>query len=342
MWCACDMFDFIGSGALNLDLIYEIDDISTLKRYGLEFVPGHETIGSRGELSMVLSVLAGEARLVSKCGGGSAANTTVCLASLGHKTAFVGVAGDDAEGEQILTSMCDVDVSGVKKAGSSGVCIVVIDKTLKDRAMCVFPPQIDENVWNTLNLPPSKCIHFSSLALNNAPDIQLKLLVSTSKESVFSFDPGEVYGSKGLDFISGILNQTDILFLTESELKMLFGAGSEQTGHLVSRLFKFLRQNKVLLGKTSSSSLHRTMPPVLVLKQGKSGVKVFSGPDFKDSFHISAIEVKDVVDTTGAGDAFDAGFLSGLSQGKTLSEASKDGVILAARSITSYGRGFLT
>lgn len=328
------MFDFTGSGALNLDLIYEIDDIKMLRKHGLEFVPGHETIGKREELSRVLSVLGGESRLVSKCGGGSAANTTTCLASMGHKTAFVGIAGDDEEGEQILASMRHVDLSGVAKSGKSGVCIIVIDKTLKDRAMCVFPPQIDETVWNLLRLPPSKCVHFSSLAIGNAPDIQLKLLSTASNEVVFSFDPGEVYGSKGLSFISELLGKTAILFLTESELKMFFGVDFGQNiESTTEHLFKMLGRSKKMLGEHSL--------PVLALKQGKNGVTIFYGQNFRKNFHVPAIAVHNVIDTTGAGDAFDAGFLSSLSQGKPLMEAAKDGVSLAARSITSYGRGFL-
>ncbi len=329
------MFDLTGFGALNLDIIYEIDEITALHRHGIYLTPGHETIGRRDELARLVSILNDEARLISKCGGGSAANTTVCLANLGFKTAFAGIAGMDADGDKILNSMHQVDLTKVVRNGKSGVCLVVIDKGLRDRAMCVFPPQTDAKTWDMLKIPDSKFLHFSSLALKNAPAIQMKLLSTTRSDFIFSFDPGEIYCSKGLDFFLELVKRADLLFLTEAELQMLYSSESSSTttDMMIMKVFNLLRRNGNYLGLNSF--------PILVLKQGKNGATIFYDSNFDKNFHVPALEVKDVVDTTGAGDAFDAGFLSGIFKGKSLKDAATDGIVIATKSISAFGRSWL-
>jgi ribokinase len=75
-------------------------------------------------------------------------------------------------------------------------------------------------------------------------------------------------------------------------------------------------------------------PSIVVCKKGRQGSHIFTG---EEDFEVPAIEVE-VVDNTGAGDVYNAGFLAGLFLGKSLEESAHFATKVAAKSVTGYGR----
>ena len=78
--------------------------------------------------------------------------------------------------------------------------------------------------------------------------------------------------------------------------------------------------------------------PTTVCKQGPKGASIYS-PEV--SVTIPAEKVLKIVDNTGAGDAFNAGFLHVMLQGAPAHECLRSGVRLAALSLSTFGRSWL-
>jgi sugar/nucleoside kinase (ribokinase family) len=83
-----------------------------------------------------------------------------------------------------------------------------------------------------------------------------------------------------------------------------------------------------------ADSLMEMGPSILVCKKGNKGSHVFSK---EKDFGVPAIPVE-VVDNTGAGDVYNAGFIAGQFLGKSLEESALFATKVAAKSVTGYGR----
>jgi len=309
--------EITGFGALNLDYVYQVDALSIVRHAGFDLYPGREISGSAEDAARLHELLGSEGRLLARSGGGSAANTICILAALGHEAAFMGSAGSDEAGDFILESMKQVDCSMVIRQGQSGQCIVIIEKETRDRAMFVVPgsavPEIPSDITN------ARMLHMSSLALEQGPQIQEELVSMLQPEQILSFDPGELYAQRGMQVLSSLFSRTNLLFITEEELKML---DPEVGGY---RVYQALNQDKGA--------------PVMAVKQGSRGAAAFvRGQDWFQP----AVKVSEVVDNTGAGDAFNAGFIHMLMKGRPVTECLKYAVELAAASLRDYGRNWLS
>lgn len=249
--------------------------------------------------------------------GGSAANTIVGLARLRLKTGYIGKVGNDSEGELLLKDFEqeNVDVKGVIKAeGRSGNALIFVDDE-GHRAILVDPGVNDTIRFDEINLnyvSQFKLIHLTSFICKNGLDsfLSQKKLVEKLNIKV-SFDPGMIYVERGLDDLKEILERTTLFMPNKMEIEMLFN--EEYT--------KAVRM-AVELGVE-----------IVVVKLGKEGCYIYDG---NDEIFVKANEVK-AIDTTGAGDAFNAGFIFGYLTGKDLEECGKLGNLVAGLNIQKVG-----
>jgi ribokinase len=332
------MIDFLGSGALNLDLVYGVDNLEDVRSAGFDLHPGHEISGDHKTAEALMDFLHGRGILMAKSGGGSSANTICALSRLGHRTGFIGTAGEDQAGNFILSSMKGVDSSLVKQVGRSAICIIIIEKMERDRAMFVashdrevkFPDSVIlKSVLNT------KVLHFSSLVRSRSIFIQEDLANVLKPEQILSFDPGELYAARGIDALAGILKRTDILFITKEEVKIMTGMAG-MAG--LEAVYPLLNKNRIDHNSLGLNLFKDTGGAVIVCKQGPKGATIYSSGV---SVTIPAEKVLKIVDNTGAGDAFNAGFLHAVLQGAPAHECLRSGVRLAAFSLSAFGRGWL-
>jgi sugar/nucleoside kinase (ribokinase family) len=308
------MRSIAGFGALNLDLIFEVDDLKTISSDKFRLEPGKEVFGSDKEFQSLLEKLNRLGTLKSKSGGGSAANTMVALARMGFSTRFIGKVGRDKEGDFLLESLKPVQTSLIRRGQRSGVCLVVLDRH-QDRFLFV-----QGNANNTLaigeidldQLKDISWIHLTSFIGDPPFEAQKALLDHLDSSVKVSMDPGEIYAKKGLDKIRPLIKRCHVLFLTEREVRMLTDLD----------LF------------AGAKSLLGIGPSVLVCKKGNQGSHVFTK---ESNYEVAAIEVE-VVDNTGAGDVYDAGFLAGFLLGKSLEESALFATMVASKSVTGYGR----
>jgi ribokinase len=308
------MESIAGFGALNLDLIFEVDDLKTISSDKFRLEPGKEFFGSDQEFQSLLEQLDRFGTLKSKSGGGSAANTMVALARMGFPTRFIGKVGNDKEGEFLLESLKSVQTSSIRRGQRSGVCLVVLDRH-QDRFLFVQGNANSTLAIGEIDLDGLKdisWIHLTSFIGDPPFEAQKALLNHLGSSVKVSMDPGEIYAKKGLDKIRPLIKRCHALFLTEREVRMLTDLN----------LFAGV---KSLLG---------IGPSVLVCKKGNQGSHVFTK---EGDFAVPAIEVE-VVDNTGAGDVYNAGFLAGLLLGKSLEESALFATVVASKSVTGYGR----
>lgn len=332
------MIDFLGSGALNLDLVYEVDNLEDVRSAGFDLYPGHEISGDHETAEALMDFLHSQGTLMAKSGGGSSANTICVLSRLGHRTGFIGVAGEDQAGNFILSSMKGVDFSLVKQVGRSAICIIIIEKMERDRTMFVAPhdrevefpdPAVLKSVLNT------RVLHFSSLVRSRGISIQKELANALKPEQVLSFDPGELYAARGIKALSGILKRTDILFITEEEVKIMTGMAGKAG---LEAIYPLLSENRTDHNPLGLNLFKDTEGAAIVCKQGPEGATIYS-PEV--SVTIPAGKVSRIVDNTGAGDAFNAGFLHVMLQGAPAHGCLRSGVQLAALSLSAFGRDWL-
>lgn len=249
-------------------------------------------------------------------GGGSAANTIVGLARLELRTGFVGKVASDTEGKFLLDGLREegVDVKGitVTKTGRSGKVMGYIDRN-GDRALYVDPGVNNQLEYADINLnyvSDSKLIHLSSFVAKKPLDAQ-KRLINQLPDVKICFDPGALYARKGFAAIKLIIQRSYAVLPNELEIKLLTGQDYKQ----------------------GAKTFLELGAEIVVVKLGKRGCYVTDG---KESHMIDAYTVE-VVDTTGAGDAFNAGFIYGLINRKELFECGKLGNFVASRCVSKMG-----
>jgi len=302
--------EVVGLGALNIDYLYQVERI----------LDDGETVIDEAKSSP----------------GGSAANTIYGLAKLGVNTGFTGMVGDDAGGKILLQDFqrAGVDISKikVKHKAKTGSVLCLSDK-LGRRSLYVMPGANSLLTIDDLDLDyvnQAKMLHISSFADDKQFQLLLELIDRLDSSTKLSFAPGALSAIKGLKALTPILSRTYVLFINQSEIRQLTGkeiiAGAEicrkQGCHIVV----------VTLGKGMTLELgegvsRRTVNAVGYIRDAKNEHIVES----------NRRNIVSEVDTTGAGDAFAAGFLYGLLKGKGLEECGYLGNIVSRFSISKIG-----
>jgi ribokinase len=250
--------------------------------------------------------------------GGSAANTMVGLARLGCKVGFIGKVGDDAEGRLLVKDFKKerVDTSAIKivRKGRSGKAMGFVDQE-GQRALYIDPGVNDTIRLGDIDVnyaSKARFLHLTSFVGEVSFQTQIRLLGKLGKNVKVSFDPGVFYARMGMERLKRIVGKSFVMMPNSDELELLTGKSDYKAGA------EFLIKRGVR---------------VLAVKLGNKGCYATDG---KEKHLVKSFKVK-VVDTTGAGDAFDAGFLYGLLSGKTLYECAKTGNFIASGCILAMG-----
>jgi ribokinase len=247
--------------------------------------------------------------------GGSAANTIVGLARLGAKTGFIGKVAEDHEGQLLLDDFrregVNTDGITIAREGHSGNVTAYVDKT-GERALYVHPSVNDTLSFEDINVQYAGRARFLHLAsMDDKPFQAQKKLVKMLPNVRISLDPGQIYARKGLSALLPMLKRCSTFMPSENELKMLTGR-------------HFREGAQMLLDQG---------PDVVAVKLGRKGCYITNGGE---KYLIEPFGAK-VVDKTGAGDAFCAGFLYGQVEGTDLYECGRLGNFVASRCISKVG-----
>jgi len=248
--------------------------------------------------------------------GGSAANTAVGLARLGVKTGFIGKVARDREGEMLIRSFIKegVNTDGIVVApyGRSGVVIGFVDKA-GERALYVDPGVNDSLSLQEIDLDyasQADLLHLSSFVGEASFKVQKEVVRALSDIPV-TIDPGMIYARKGLSELKPLIERCLVFFPNEHEVRILTGKN-------------YVEGSQILLKEGVK---------IVAVKLGSRGCYVTDG---KEQHIIEPFRVK-VVDSTGAGDAFCAGFIYGLIKNMTLRECGVLGNFVASRTLMKMG-----
>jgi len=263
----------------------------------------------------------GQAREIS---GGSAANTLAGASTLGRQCALIAQVADDQLGEvfkhDIRAVGIDFDVPTLGKEPPTARCLILVTPDA-ERTMNTFlgasqflpPAAVDAD------LIASGAILYLEGYLWDAeePKAAMALGIDIARENgrkvAFTLSDGFCVDRHREDF-SGMLTQgrIDILFANEDEIKSLcetddFDAAVKQTAAQVE---------------------------TLVITRSAAGAIAVQGGE---QSAVPAEPVDQILDTTGAGDLFAAGFLSGYIEGRGMEECLTIGAVAAAEVISHYG-----
>ncbi|WP_028893387.1 carbohydrate kinase family protein [Syntrophorhabdus aromaticivorans] len=306
------MTDIVGVGALNIDFIYEIDDINCIRMTDLDIKEGKEIVADDAALSGLRDRLNRFGTLKKMSLGGSASNTCHVLALMGYDTGMIGVLGADMEGDFYLDHALYDDERGIVRKGHTGITYIA-NATNGDRSIVLFPrsnSSITEEDVDVDVIRNTKWVHMSSFATDKAIEVQRKIKTLLPNKTSFSIDPGEIYARKG-KAVHTLIEGAAILFASESELEMLFGAQREKAIQEALQLAK-----------------------IVVLKKGARGASLHS----REVSFDAAVGKARVVDNTGAGDVLNGVFLGLYMKGLDPSSALEVATKAASLSTTGYGR----
>ncbi len=263
----------------------------------------------------------GPAREIS---GGSAANTLAGLAALGSKCGFIGQVAADQLGEVFAHDIraAGIDFATAARAGDppTARCLIFVTpdgqrtmNTYLGASQFLPAAALDEAL-----IADAAVLYLEGYLWDpEEPRAAMRRAIAAAKTAgrkvAFTLSDAFVIDRHGDDFRALIAaGEIDILFANELELAALTGETEFETGLAA------------LAGKVA----------VLVVTRGADGaVAIADGARAE----VAAELVAKVVDTTGAGDLFAAGFLHGHVRGASLGESLRLGAICAAEVISHYG-----
>ena len=257
--------------------------------------------------------------------GGSAANTMAGVASLGGSAGFVGKVKDDAAGREfthdIRKAGVAFDTPPAKDGAATARCLIFVTpdgqrtmNTFLGACQALDPEDIDETAVAAARVLYMEGYLWDPPAAKQAFLRAAKISRAHGRKVALTLSDSFCVGRYRDEFISLIRDGVvDILFANESELHALYETGDFDTA------IKALRAEKGLLG---------------VVTRSEKGCVVASGETLISA---PAFPVDEVVDTTGAGDLFAAGFLTGYARGLPHEKSAALGALAAAEIISHVG-----
>jgi fructokinase len=310
----------LGIGNAIVDVLCKVDE---------NFLKEHNLI--KGSMSLIDEVTAqklSQLKYEKITSGGSVGNTIAALAQLGAKTSFIGKVGSDEFGSRFIseiekTGTQFIGDNSYEKPSAKSFILVTSDA---QRTMCTFlgcASEVSENDITEKAFEGAEIIYLEGYLWDAASTIlALKKAISLAKKMnvkvAFSLSDPFCVSRHKKDFLELVKNDLDILFANEHEVLELTGDKEFST----KKLNEFFLSNKNLIA---------------VVTRSEKGCCVFSDGEF---FEINAEEIEKLVDTTGAGDAFAAGFLYGLVNDETLKKSASFGNVLASKIIQKFGARF--
>lgn len=281
-------------GELNVDLV-----ASGLKT---EPILGHEILADDFEIVL------GSASAIFACGA----------ARLGDHITFVSLVGRDGFGRFCKEALMErgIAVDHVVETDEARTGVTIVMSTQRDRAFVTYLGAIAE--LRIPHVPPdifsgSDHLHLTSFYLQSGlqPDFPKLMTAARQQGLTTSFDPNSDPDRQGIQKIRDVLVETDILFVNETEAKVL--TSQQEVKGACRRLAEFC--------------------PFVVVKLGSKGSIALREGEFVEAagFDVATI------DTTGAGDSFAAGFVHAFLKGGDTFECLAAGNACGALSATRAG-----
>jgi len=309
-------YDIVGIGNAIVDIIAEVDD-KYLSQNNID----------KGSMSLIdfeiANKIGSEVEIIKIISGGSVANSIVGISQQGLKTAFIGKVNHDDLGNEFKKGLMEENVEFKYSPDTSqnytGRCIILVTSDA-ERTMNTYlgiSQQLTENDIDMKVIENSSILYLEGYLwdLDEAKNaIKKSILKAKASSTLVAFSMSDAFCVDRFreEFFEIVNDFADIIFANESEIKSLF-----QTDDLEYVKNECMKKNKIFAITLGSKG-------ALIIKHN-------------EIFKIDPEIIDNLVDTTGAGDLFAAGFLSEYIKSQQIDSCGKFGVKLASQIIQRFG-----
>ena len=303
----------LGIGNAIVDVICKVDD-NFITQNGLT-KSTMKLIFDEKEFKKLLSNL----KIEKTVSGGSVANSIVGISQLGNKVGFIGKVSDDDLGgkyeEGLRKENVEYFYSKKKEELPTGTCLILVTPD-SERTMCTFlgtAGKINEDDVSSEAIKKSEIIFLEGYLWDEGePKKAFEKAINSANKVAMSLSDQFCVDRHKPHFLELVKNKLDITFANEQEITSLIDAKN------FDEVVSFSKQ----LGK------------LIVVTRGEKGAVAINGQE------ISECDIKKnlkIVDLTGAGDLFAAGFLHGYVNNMSIKESLEKGTEMSSKIIQQIG-----
>ena len=302
----------LGIGNAIVDVICKVNDDFILEN---KLTKSTMKLVDENEFKKLLSNL----KIEETISGGSVANSVVGLSQLGNDVGFIGKVNDDELGNKYEDGLKKENVkyfySKKKEKVPTGTCLILITPD-SERTMCTFlgiAGKINENDIDIEAIKESEMTFFEGYLWDEGyPKKAFEKAIKNSKKTAMSLSDKFCVDRHKVNFLDLVKNSLDITFANEQEILSLIDTKNFE--------------DVIAFGKN--------LRKLIVITRGKKGSVAINNEEVAE-FGIQK-NLK-IVDLTGAGDLFAAGFLHGYINNKSLKQCLEKGTEMSSKIIQVIG-----
>ena len=303
----------LGIGNAIIDVICKVDD-SFIKKNNLT-KGTMKLFFDENEFKSLLSNL----KIEKTVSGGSIANSIVGLAQLGNKVGFIGKVSDDELGKKYEEGLKKENVeyfySKKKEELPTGTCLILVTPD-SERTMCTFlgtAGKINENDLNSDVIKKSEIIFLEGYLWDEGePKKAFDKAINNAKKVAMSLSDQFCVDRHKAHFLDLVKNKLDVTFANEQEITSLIEAKNFE------EVINFSKQ----------------LNKLVVVTRGEKGAVAINGNEIIECGIQKNLKI---VDLTGAGDLFAAGFLHSYINNSSMKECLERGTEMSSRVIQQIG-----
>jgi len=303
----------LGIGNAIIDVICKVDD-SFIEKNNLT-KSTMKLFFDENEFKNLLSNL----KIEKTVSGGSVANSIVGLAQLGNKVGFIGKVSDDELGKKYEEGLKKENVeyfySKKKEELPTGTCLILVTPD-SERTMCTFlgtAGKINENDLNSDVIKKSEIIFLEGYLWDEGePKKAFNKAINNAKKVAMSLSDQFCVDRHKAHFLDLVKNKLDVTFANEQEITSLIEAKNFE------EVINFSKQ----------------LNKLIVITRGEKGAVAVNGNEIIECGIQKNLKI---VDLTGAGDLFAAGFLHSYINNLSMKKCLERGTEMSSRVIQQIG-----
>ena len=303
----------LGIGNAIVDVICKVDDNFITKNNLTKSTM--KLIFDQSEFKNLLKNL----KIEKTVSGGSVANSIVGVSQLGNKVGFIGKVSDDEFGSKYEDGLKKENVeyfySKKKEELPTGTCLILVTPD-SERTMCTFlgtAGKINENDVNTHAIQKSEIIFLEGYLWDEGdPKKAFDKAIKFSNKVAMSLSDQFCVDRHKNHFLELVKNKLDITFANEQEITSLIDAKNFE------EVINFSKQ----------------LNKLMVITRGEKGAIAIKGEDVIECGIEKNLKI---LDLTGAGDLFAAGFLHGVVNQLSIKESLEKGTEMSSKVIQQIG-----